>query len=279
MAQRLVTGYTTPGATVTVYWAGTTTKPTINVSDGGTAASNPITADSNNGFYAFWISDGHYTVVNGIATGTDRDLRVKTTAGTAGAPGPSDIKLLPYLGSTETDLEGLVEKLLAGTLSLSGLTSTGGVSATTIAGSGALTVTGAALNQATANGANLAITSASEEITLSTSGTTTDSTANLLPAGSIILGVVARVTTTITTATDWSLGDGTTAARFAAANSTLTAGTTSIGLAHWSGAISTLAAGPSQAAAAKLRITTTGTPGAGKIRVTVFALTHTAPTS
>jgi hypothetical protein len=117
-----------------------------------------------------------------------------------------------------------------------------------------------------------------ESITLSTSGTTTDSTADMLPANALILGVTARITTTITTATDWKLGDGTTAARFTSANSTLTATTTDVGLNHWKGGVSTDATGPTQASAAKLRITTTGTPGAGVIRVIVRALVFTAPT-
>ena len=120
---------------------------------------------------------------------------------------------------------------------------------------------------------------ATELLTLSTGGTTTDTTANLLPAGAIIEAVVARVTTTITTATSWQLGDPTTAGRFTAANSTMVAGTTDIGILHWSGAVSTLAAGPSQAAAAKVRVTTVGTPGAGAIRITVFYRTFSAPTS
>jgi hypothetical protein len=123
-------------------------------------------------------------------------------------------------------------------------------------------------------GSKLNIRTITEEITLSTSGATTDSTANLLPANSIILGVSARVTTTITTATDWAVGDGSTAARFTAANSTLTAGTTSVGLAHWAGTVAMV-----QAAAAKLRITTTGTPGAGKIRVSVNYIVFTPPTA
>lgn len=134
-------------------------------------------------------------------------------------------------------------------------------------------------NITTANGASMTWNVGSESITLSTSGATTDSTADLLPANSIIDSVVCRVTTTVTTATDWSLGDATTAARFAAANSTMTAGATSIGLVHMFGNVSTTAAGPSQAAAAKLRITTTGTPGAGVIRCTVFSRVFVAPTS
>lgn len=134
-------------------------------------------------------------------------------------------------------------------------------------------------NITTANGASMTWNVGSESITLDTGGATTDSVANLLPANSIIDAVVCRVTTAITTATDWSLGDGTTAARFAAANSTMTAGATSVGLAAMFGNVSTTAAGPSQAAAAPLRITTTGTPGAGVIRCTVFSRVFVAPTS
>lgn len=131
----------------------------------------------------------------------------------------------------------------------------------------------------TANGASWTRQAVSESITLSTSGATTDSTADLLPANSIIKSVVCRVTTTVTTATDWKVGDATTSGRFAAANSTMTAGSTSVGLVHMFGNVSTTAAGPSQAAAAKLRITTTGTPGAGVIRCTVFSEVFVAPTS
>jgi len=121
--------------------------------------------------------------------------------------------------------------------------------------------------QPTANGATWTQGSISEVITLSSTGTTTDSVANLLPANSIIEAVVARVTTTVATATDWKLGDATTAGRFSAANSSLTAGTTQVGLAHVD---QRGPAGPRQTSAAKLRITTTGTASAGAIRVTVF---------
>lgn len=130
-----------------------------------------------------------------------------------------------------------------------------------------------------ANGELAAVSYSTELITLDTGAGFTDSSANLLPADAEILGVVARVTTTITTATDWALGDATTAARFAAANATLTAGTTTVGLAHRKGGVSTDATGPVQTAAAKLRITTTGTPGAGAVRVTVFYRRFTAPSA
>jgi len=111
---------------------------------------------------------------------------------------------------------------------------------------------------------------ASELLTLSTSGTTTDTSANLLPANAIIDAVVARVTTTITVATNWKLGDATQAGRFTAVQTGLTAGTTVVGLLHADPTVATANLGPVQAAAAKIRVTTTGTPSAGQIRVTVF---------
>jgi hypothetical protein len=115
-------------------------------------------------------------------------------------------------------------------------------------------------------------------LTLSTSGTTTDTSANLLPANSIIDSVVARVTATITTATDWSLGDANVGTRFASANSTMTNGSTSVGINQWKGSVNADNNGPTQASAAKVRVTTTGTPGAGVIRITVFYRQFTAPT-
>lgn len=120
---------------------------------------------------------------------------------------------------------------------------------------------------------------ATEEMTLNTGGTTTDSAANLLPANAIIDGVVARITQTITVATDWELGDGTIASRFSNPNVTLVAGTTQVGLNHMQGGVNADNKGPVQLTAAKLRITTTGTPGAGKIRVTVFFRQFVPPTS
>jgi hypothetical protein len=88
--------------------------------------------------------------------------------------------------------------------------------------------------------------------------------------------VCCRVNTLIATATDYKLGDATTAGRFTAASSSLTVGQTLVGTVH---ADQTGAAGPRQTAAAKLRITTTGTPSAGAVRVTVFYRQFVAPTS
>lgn len=130
-----------------------------------------------------------------------------------------------------------------------------------------------------ANGSRVTHFQTTELLTLSIAGTTTDTTANLLPANSIIDACVARITTTITTATSWQLGDPTTAGRFTAANATMVAGTTDVGLLHMAGNVTTVAAGPTQAAAAKVRVTTVGTPGAGIIRITCTGRTFTPPTS
>lgn len=154
------------------------------------------------------------------------------------------------------------------------------------------TISGAAItNSATANGQTFtgtngqafAIASLSELVTLSTSGATTDSTIDL-PAGSIILAVTARITTTIAgiDSTSLQLGDPTTAARFGSA-AAFTAGTTAIGITALNGNITTTAAGPTQAASAKVRLTLAGgadnTPSAGAVRIVINYIVFTAPTS
>lgn len=131
--------------------------------------------------------------------------------------------------------------------------------------------------------AKLVIARATEEI--SVTAATTDSSVNLLPADSLILGVGVLVTETITRATtqitDFSVGDPTTADRFAASVAR-TAGSTASGRRQWRGSVTTDAAGPTQDAAAKARITTSGGSGAftaGKVRLVVFYQTISAPAS
>lgn len=133
------------------------------------------------------------------------------------------------------------------------------------------------------NGETAVLATLSENVTLSTAGATTDSTIDL-PAGSIVLSVVARITTTIAdvNSTTLSVGDPTTAARFGTTGA-LTAGTTIVGITQMNGNIATTAAGPTQAAAAKARLTLSGgadnTPSAGAVRVSIVYIQVTAPTS
>lgn len=132
----------------------------------------------------------------------------------------------------------------------------------------------------TPNGAQWISGSLTELLTLSTSGLTTQTVGNLLPANAIIQAVVCRVTTALTATTNWAVGDSTTTSRFSSPNATLTLGTTSVGLNHQQGGVSTNAAGPVQSAAAKVQVTCTGSnPGAGVIRITVFYTQFVAPTS
>ncbi len=132
----------------------------------------------------------------------------------------------------------------------------------------------------TVNGSKLFFGSVSQDVTLSTSTATTVTGApSMLPAGSIILAVNGTVTTAITgTCTGWEFGDGTTAARFTSNNTTLTVGSSAIGINQWN-QITTASAQAGQPAAGNITITcaTGAATTGGKIRITTFYLTSTAP--
>lgn len=125
----------------------------------------------------------------------------------------------------------------------------------------------------------------SELVTLSTSGATTDTAGTLLPANSILDMVQGAVNTTITgTCSGWQLGDASTAGRFSASDTVLTAGEvtpkTGIPPVFVTTGINSASTGVWQLAAAKVRITcATGAASAGKVRVTVFYHTYNPPTS
>lgn len=127
MTRSLYTGVSTNGGTVTVYWAGTTTKPTIYVGLTGAAKSNPITAEVD-GSYSFYIDDGHYKITNGTPTGDLTDVRISYTP--EAAPGAKGISVLPFLGNTATTQEAFNEAVVAGSLSQSAGTFTGPITDT-----------------------------------------------------------------------------------------------------------------------------------------------------
>ena len=131
MARSLVTGTSTNGGTVTVYWAGTSTKPTIYVSATGAAKSNPITAGVD-GSYAFWVDDGHYKITNGaVVSGVAADLTdVRVSSTPEVGPSAKNTSVLPFLGSTSTTQEALNEAIIGGTLSQSAGTFTGTITDT-----------------------------------------------------------------------------------------------------------------------------------------------------
>ncbi len=138
----------------------------------------------------------------------------------------------------------------------------------TISTGGAAQVFGSAQNGTTAAcETNYGIT------TLATGATTTNTALNCLPANAIIDAVVYRITTTISTAANFTIGDAGTANRFCTTQSKLTAGTTGICIAQ-SGSSAAI-----QNAAAAVRVTTNTNPGAGAIRLIVYYHTWTAPAS
>ena len=114
--------------------------------------------------------------------------------------------------------------------------------------------------------------------TITLSGATTAAT-SLVPAGSIEYGCVARVLTTITGATTWTFGDGTTAAKYGT-GLLLPAGTVSSS-ADWVAFTSVATAVPFYRKTA-MSPTLTGTGGSftgGVVRVTCLIENMTGPTS
>jgi hypothetical protein len=108
---------------------------------------------------------------------------------------------------------------------------------------------------------------------LSTVGSATNTSLKCLPANAIIDAVVYRITSAITTATSFTIGDSSTANRFCTTQGTVTAGTTGICFAQ---------AGSSaerQATAAPVRVTANTTPASGAIRLIVYFHTWTPPNS
>jgi hypothetical protein len=188
------------------------------------------------------------------------------------------------------EADGSPCRLPVGTLTVpNGTLSVAGTRATVLQGPRyALDSTSTATTQTLTggNGETAVLATLSENVTLSTSGATTDSTIDL-PANSIILSVVARVTTTIAGAnsTTIQIGDvaGPSLTRFNSATSALTAGTTIVGLNQMAGNVSTAATGPTQTATTKVRITLAGgadnTPSAGAVRISIVYIQLTAPTS
>lgn len=122
----------------------------------------------------------------------------------------------------------------------------------------------------------------SEELLSAASGTTTRTTNTILPANSIILAVTGYVQTALSggSVSGFALGDVACPLRFAANNTTLTAGSTSIGITHWGADLTGSTQGPLQSTAAVALATFAGGgPTAGAIRITSYWLKFAAATS
>lgn len=130
--------------------------------------------------------------------------------------------------------------------------------------------------QTSPNGALFKLVTVEELVNINTGGTTTDSSGNLLPANSIVLGVGWWITGSIngpSGASSMQVGTASDATRFDDVTGTLPSGTNGTGQDHlasaWDGY---------QAAAAPVRLTFNTTPSSGQIRLSVSALVFTGPT-
>lgn len=127
-----------------------------------------------------------------------------------------------------------------------------------------------AITDAGANGGGLVYwTTDTGSVTLNTGGLTTTTTAKI-PTQFVNMGASARVTTTITTSANWSVGAATTgASAICTANSTLTAGTTCI--ANQTSTVSL--SGTTNALQAITFTMGTSNPGAGAVKARVWGWT------
>jgi hypothetical protein len=109
---------------------------------------------------------------------------------------------------------------------------------------------------------------------VNTGSVTTTTGSNCLPAGAQIDAVVYRITTTITTAANFTVGYATSTSRFCASQSTLSAGTTGVCVAQWNAGVVTNGCG-----LCAVTLTFNANPGAGAVRLIVYSHQATAPTS
>jgi len=130
-----------------------------------------------------------------------------------------------------------------------------------------------ALVEAGANGQQWIDFAESELITVDTGDATTNSAGNLVRANSSISAVACYVTTTITTAVNYTVGITGDTARFDGTNTNVTATNS------WVAADQFATSEEWNASAATLEITFNATPGAGVIRCTVYGRQFIAPTS
>ena len=243
------------------------------------SSGNLVPTDSS---CAVQVDVGSITTTGDLALAGALDVTGNTTVGgTCGITGNTTVG--GTLGVTgNTTLSGTCgvtgNATVGGTLGVTGNTTLSGTLALTGTATLAAGLLTASYIAKTANGGGLKLVFAEEELTLNTGGTTTDTTANLLPANSFIIAVTARLTQAIATATEWKLGDASTADRFTSAYATVTLATLDYAVNCFD---PSKAAGYSayQASAAKVRVTTTGTPSAGKVRICVVALQQVAPTA
>lgn len=155
------------------------------------------------------------------------------------------------------------------------------ISNTFAAGQAINALAGLLLGGTIVNGAAAQFVWSTEEVTLSTVGATTDSTAFLIPGSCLVLLVAGYVTQTISGGgvTNVQIGDATSASHFFD-TANLNIGNAFTGMDQWAGGVAADADGPLVYGLSKVRLTAVGgTPTQGKLRLTVLALAMTPPTS
>jgi len=236
---------------ITVASAGTVTVATAAVFSSTVTLSSAAAA-------SLTVTDTTTPVTAVLASG-DASASLLTTTGHPLILGGNSTTALTLTGANGA---------FAGTLTVaSTLTVTG-----TLTGSGAVTSTGV-LSKLGSSGSSCAIETATTSLTTN-GGAGTQTATNLIPANSLVLAVVARVTTEVTGAglTTFSIGDGSDSDRWGTGIA-LAAGTTS--------KTNTTAAGAAFYASATSVVLTAaaGQFDAGVVRLVVFYVSQVAPTS
>lgn len=223
---------------------------------GGAGGAGAGTSDNGNGGPV--LVTGGAGGASGSGAGGDGGP-ITITTGVGGTSGGDSGDLAMDVGSVTSGTTGTIT---LGTTNASGIT-IGGTSFDTVINGGA-TVTGA-------NGETSAIKHASVEVTGMSGATVTAS--SLIPADAIVMGVTVRVTTTITGATTFTIGDGTDADAWGAGIA-LTSGTTTAP-GDFVAAVPVI-----YSAANDVVLTATGSNfSAGAVRITVHYMLLGAPTS
>lgn len=288
-----VTGTTTPVASIdsNLILPGSMTVPSgssITVTNDGvhpnslslpwqaTANAAPTNATGLEGYVGSSGTSGWFDLPSALPSA----LSVMTFAGVASAHSVGNTKALAGTGtdiptgpasSTNTDLVAYTGT--GGQQADSGITT---ASVATLSGTQTLTnktLASAAIVTDGTYGSTAGITAGACETsyaatTVNTGSATTTTGQSCLPAAAIIIGVVYRITTTITTASSFTVGKAGSTSQFCSTQSTLTAGTTGTcspsSFAYQSNATSVV-------------VTFNTTPGAGAMRLITYYITMTSP--
>lgn len=233
---------------------------------------------------AFSSAEQGYLFLGNMQDGSEADRGAEIFMGARRTDATADLAYAKIIGARENGTSGDAATYLAFLTSIADGTVTewlripstgivafvGGISTTTGTFTSNVTV-GGTLSKVGANGQQTTITHATTLLS-ALSGATVTAT-NLIPAGSLVLGVTARVTTLITGATSFEIGDGTDVDRWGTA--VAVAANTTTDIANF-----TIASPVNYTAANNVVLTANGSNfTAGAVRLTVHYIDLVAATS